>query len=355
LVAGSGSFKTINFKGQGMLATVLQWYGSTSLHAIRINGLKQYIWEGFLLENKVAKGTTVGVLVQRDSGTGTQSGACTWRNIRITDFAKGVQVGNVGITQAGSEFHFDHLMLERNDTGLQIQDFNSLNFLFSMLETNACGTGLQVLSGGSVIVNGGAAGYNTVADFDFGPASNYAIKGVRSEHANRFLIGGGGTSAQAVHVSGCNVVAISNADGVGVRIGSGPINLIGNNLLCKVALSGASHASAIVHGNAIADTAPVDYSILGGTGAHYDFKGNRRVDTDGLDVAPFADETGHVASGVRVPAMKIPAAGVMQIGTFTTATRPTAASYPGAVIYVSDGAGGSKFQGSDGSSWVSLG
>lgn len=36
-------------------------------------------------------------------------------------------------------------------------------------------------------------------------------------------------------------------------------------------------------------------------------------------------------------------------------TRPAAADNPGAIIYVSDGAAGSKFQGSDGSSWVSLG
>ncbi len=41
--------------------------------------------------------------------------------------------------------------------------------------------------------------------------------------------------------------------------------------------------------------------------------------------------------------------------SFTTATRPAAASSTGAVIYVTDAAAGSKFQGSDGASWVSLG
>jgi len=45
----------------------------------------------------------------------------------------------------------------------------------------------------------------------------------------------------------------------------------------------------------------------------------------------------------------------VKAGVFTTATRPAAADYAGFIIYVSDGAGGSKFQGSDGSSWVSLG
>ena len=41
--------------------------------------------------------------------------------------------------------------------------------------------------------------------------------------------------------------------------------------------------------------------------------------------------------------------------TFTTATQPTVSSFTGAIIYVSDASAGSKFQGSDGSSWVSLG
>ena len=41
--------------------------------------------------------------------------------------------------------------------------------------------------------------------------------------------------------------------------------------------------------------------------------------------------------------------------TYTVATLPTASSWPGGVIYVSDGAAGAKFRGSDGTSWVNLG
>lgn len=43
------------------------------------------------------------------------------------------------------------------------------------------------------------------------------------------------------------------------------------------------------------------------------------------------------------------------LATFTVATLPTASDWPGSVIYVSDGAGGAKFRGSDGTSWVNLG
>lgn len=43
------------------------------------------------------------------------------------------------------------------------------------------------------------------------------------------------------------------------------------------------------------------------------------------------------------------------LATYTTATRPAAGAWAGGTIYVSDAAAGSKFQGSDGTSWVSLG
>lgn len=47
--------------------------------------------------------------------------------------------------------------------------------------------------------------------------------------------------------------------------------------------------------------------------------------------------------------------GPLRLRSYTTATRPTASDHTGGMIFVSDAAGGSKFQGSDGSSWVSLG
>ena len=43
------------------------------------------------------------------------------------------------------------------------------------------------------------------------------------------------------------------------------------------------------------------------------------------------------------------------VEAFTEATKPSAAGNAGRLIYVSDGAASSKFQGSDGTSWVSLG
>lgn len=45
----------------------------------------------------------------------------------------------------------------------------------------------------------------------------------------------------------------------------------------------------------------------------------------------------------------------LPLKSYTTAERPSASEHEGAIIYVSDASAGSNFQGSDGSSWVSLG
>src|SRR5262245_55514235 len=45
----------------------------------------------------------------------------------------------------------------------------------------------------------------------------------------------------------------------------------------------------------------------------------------------------------------------LKLATFTVATRPTASSWTGSIIYVSDGGAGAVFQGSNGAAWVNLG
>lgn len=43
------------------------------------------------------------------------------------------------------------------------------------------------------------------------------------------------------------------------------------------------------------------------------------------------------------------------LATYTVATLPAAGSWTGGIVYVSDGAVGAKFQGSNGAAWVALG
>jgi hypothetical protein len=317
IINRSSTFKTINLMGEGMLATRILWLGPTSGAAIRVNGLKRYIFEGWSLENRVAKGTTTGVLVQRDSGTGTQSGSTSWRNISVSSFATGIQIGNSAITQAGSEFLFDNLLLLRNDIGCLIQDGNSLNFAFTMLEMGGNGTGLQVLSGGNVSVYGGSASYDTVADFDLRPGGVFTIIGFRSEHANRFLIGGNTSAGTGITLMGCLVEAISNPDGFGIVVGSGPIVMLSNVFVCKVRVVSNAWCSDVAIGNSVADSVPF---VVSGTGGHYVQLGNRQVNTKNEAVGHFPDEMGYVSTATRIPSWKVPGAGQLQLGSGTAIT-----------------------------------
>ena len=323
VVNRSSTFKTINVMGEGMLATRILWFGPASGAAIRINGLKQYIFEGWSLENRVAKGTTTGILVKRDSGTGSQSGSCSWRNVSVSSFATGIEIGNTGITQAGSEFLFDHLLLSLNDIACLIQDGNSLNFVFTMLEMGTNGTGVRVLSGGNVSVYGGGASHDTVADFDLRPGGVFTIIGFRSEHANRFLIGGNTSGATGITVMGCQVQAITNPDGFGIVVGSGPFVMLSNELLCRVSVVSNAWCSDVAIGNSIADTVPF---VVSGTGGHYVQLGNRQVNVSGEAVGHLPDEMGYVSAATRIPSWRAAGMAQLQIGSGTPITKHVSAT-----------------------------
>lgn len=47
--------------------------------------------------------------------------------------------------------------------------------------------------------------------------------------------------------------------------------------------------------------------------------------------------------------------GPLELESYEEADLPDAADHEGAIVYVSDGASGSKFRGSDGTDWVDLG
>lgn len=51
----------------------------------------------------------------------------------------------------------------------------------------------------------------------------------------------------------------------------------------------------------------------------------------------------------------IPMTNPLILAPFTVATLPAAADWEGGIIYVSDGAAGAKFRGSDNTTWVNLG
>lgn len=70
----------------------------------------------------------------------------------------------------------------------------------------------------------------------------------------------------------------------------------------------------------------------------------------------YTTNVGNFGVGTSTPSTTLHVNGPARVGTFTVATRPSAATVgAGAIIYVSDGAAGAKFQGSDGTTWLNLG
>lgn len=305
VVCPDSLFRTVNIIGDGSLATRFRWYGPADGVAFRVNGLKQYTFDGWLLENMTPRGTTTGILMQRDTGTGCQSGNTTWRQIRVAGFGTGVHIGNASIAQSACGGLFEYLTVQANDTGIVIEDGNSLTFAFTMLGMAGNGTGMLVLSGGVVSVLGGDVGHNTVTDFDLRVASPYTITNVRSEHSNRFIIAGNSSGGVATTLTGNQVVAAENPDGYCIVYKQGPLVLMGNQLWCKVFVSGNTWGSTTAIGNAIADDTGQPFHVEGTGGRYYQF-GNRkvRINYDGQD--HFPDEMGVVVNGVRVPWLKGP-------------------------------------------------
>lgn len=75
------------------------------------------------------------------------------------------------------------------------------------------------------------------------------------------------------------------------------------------------------------------------------------VRTTGIALAQLARQIAAVLPKDGSEPMGAP----LPLHSVTVATLPAAADWEGAVVYVSDGASGARFRGSNGSAWVNLG
>lgn len=133
--------------------------------------------------------------------------------------------------------------------------------------------------------------------------------------------------------------------------------------------AGASNSRSVIinRSHAIIDAGPTRLDIA----TNYDPTTNRLIDTTrgsymlrffiGGPRMALAWAPATAGAPVYVEILTVNSAGdlaarSLKPSTFTTATKPTAASVgAGGIIFVSDGAAGAKFQGSDGTNWLNLG
>jgi len=134
---------------------------------------------------------------------GTCSGASVWDHVLISGFKKGLVIGNRDLYIAASENTYNHLQITRCGRCIEINDFNSLNHLFTMLAMGDCNEGLVTNGGSYITVKLGSISSCRGVCFDLGNCSSFTVEGFRVEDSGVFIRGGTTSTAVRITISGC--------------------------------------------------------------------------------------------------------------------------------------------------------
>ncbi len=196
------SFISIECPGRNG-ATQFQYAGDADRPIVLFAKNKYFTCTGLNVENHSARGTTTGMMLGGGGpgASGTQTLSAVFVNCSISNCHVGIQDGNDG---ACSEILWEQLSLIANDTGWTVNDFNSLDHMFFMLNMSDNTIGLDSGSIENFWVTGGSA--TNVSGTDFfvrANASNVTITNYRSEAANVVVKGDPGSGGGRVTVQGC--------------------------------------------------------------------------------------------------------------------------------------------------------
>jgi hypothetical protein len=199
-----------------------------------------------------------------------------------------------------------------------------------------------------------------IQEAQFGPSFDGAPRGILSA----------GVIALGLTIQGCwfgDVINTTSPVGFWMDLRGRGVNIIGNRIAVEVA--GVPHVAIVFRQVVGGQIVGNRFTAGGGLAVNNDPKainfvtGSGNSDGVGVEKNQFTnirtdfDETGltsgeyHNNAGLADKVINRPAT----LPAYTVATRPSATTYPGAVIYVSDGGAGAVVQASNGSSWVNLG
>lgn len=230
---GVGTFKTddmitlphspairgsVGLVGHSPQATIINYVGPTDRPAIFANTQWLYSLGNFsLLRSTLSRGTSIGLLIGSDVGTGTRSASGLIYPIFVQGWNKGIALGPFSPSvSAISEHVFQFVKASDCDIGVYADDYNTLNIVLQFLDVSNCGYGLNTGTAASVFVGAGAAADNTIADIYFGPAEGHnELRNFRSERPKRLLI----VASGAVMVDNVLVAAYPvGHDGIGIEV-----------------------------------------------------------------------------------------------------------------------------------------
>lgn len=169
------------------------------------------VW-GYELSNFVVQGNrtlnAIGILNSTNTpnanGTsGTCSGSAIWSHIIVAGFKTGVVIGDGTRYVAASENLYTHLEVVQCDTCIALNDYNTLNHKFIMLQMGDCNRGMTTYGASYISVDGGSFSSCRGVLFDMVNCMAAKFQDCRMEDSGMFLrCGTSGTAGNTI-VEGC--------------------------------------------------------------------------------------------------------------------------------------------------------
>jgi len=147
----------------------------------------------------------IGILNSSATPTayGTVSGFGIFSHVFIYGFQKGLVVGDGNRYIAASENIYQGLKITQCDRCIELNDYNTLNHLFIMLQMGDCGEGMVAQGAGYITVQSGSFSSVKGCLFKMDHCSASRIRDCRMENGNVFFLGGTTGTGEGHDVSGC--------------------------------------------------------------------------------------------------------------------------------------------------------
>jgi len=215
--------------------------------AIRIDR----VW-GYEISNVVIVGNraanAIGVLnstvVPNANGSyGTCSGSAILNHVIIAGFKKGLVIGDGTKYIAASENVYIHLQVVQCDTCIELNDYNTLNHKFIMLQMGDCNTGMSTKGASFISVDGGSFSSCKGVLFAMSSCSASRFRDCRMEDSFIFLFCGTTCTASNHIIDGCQIhqrasVATEKADVKSpIIVGGSAILTVKNSFISQTALN----------------------------------------------------------------------------------------------------------------------
>lgn len=254
LVVGAAATQhKINIVGVNNVVSVLTWLGSTAAVALTLNVEKYCTVSNLRILNGVAKGTTEGIRLTGNAGTGTQTSGGTLNLVVVDGFHYGLRTSN-GAAATSSEISYFNFTAQNCDTGIITDDANAISHNFYNLLLGANTVGMNAATS-YIHIWGGSASNNT-ADFVFSNDGASSIIGFYSEMVTNlsidFTTAAGANKLSLINYT-INGVSTPNAHTV-IRQQGGKLSIQDSNIGGQIVfVQGSSNSSISLKNCSIID------------------------------------------------------------------------------------------------------